>query len=61
MNKIIEKLMALLPTVEAGATEVIELATEVKAAAQATGEWTQEHDDMLQKATAIVTPPVVNN
>jgi hypothetical protein len=60
MNKILEKLMSLLPTVEAGATEVIELATEIKSEAQAAQLWTDAHETALQAAVQTVAQPVAD-
>jgi hypothetical protein len=58
MNEILEKLMAALPKVEAGATEVIELATTIKTAAQEAGVWTETHENVLQAAVAASAPAV---
>lgn len=55
MNDILEKLMAALPKVEAGATHIIELAAAIKTAAQEAGTWTQEHESSLQVAIATAT------
>lgn len=57
MNKILEKLMSVLPTVEAGATELIQLASEIKAEAQAAQLWTDSHEAAFQSAVAVVAPP----
>jgi hypothetical protein len=56
MTNILSALMAVLPKVEAGATEAIQLATEIKAAAQEAGQWTAEHENVLQAAVAVAVP-----
>ena len=57
MNNILEKLMSFLPTVEAGDTEAIELATELKTALQAAQLWQESHEAVFQAAVATATTP----
>ena len=56
MNQILEKLMAVLPLVVNGSTEVINLAAEIKAEAQATQLWTNAHEEVFQQAIATAIP-----
>lgn len=63
MNKILEKLMAVLPLVEAGDTEVIELAQSLKEVLQGAQLWTEAHETVFQTAVTgnPVTPSVDPN
>lgn len=61
MTNLLAKLVAFLPKIEAGATEAIELATEVRNAAQTAGVWTNEHESLFQSSAAapgLPAPPV---
>jgi hypothetical protein len=58
MNAILEKLMSFLPTVEAGDTEAIALATELKTALQAAQLWQESHEDVFQAAVEAAAPAV---
>jgi hypothetical protein len=49
-SNILTALMAVLPKVQTGATEVIQLATEIKTLAQEAGAWTADHENILQAA-----------